>query len=215
MLKILNQTPSIANHFMFEMRHKDIQKDRAKFRNNLKRLGMIMGYEISKTLAYHSQTVTSPLGDVKVDLLREQPVLISILRAGLPLMEGFIEVFDQADMGFIGAYRIEGNEEEIAVNLEYKAAPSLEGRTVILVDPMLATGKSIIESVNHLMANGLPAHIHIAAAVAAPEGIDYISRLLKTEHTIWTCSLDEKLNTNAYIVPGLGDAGDLSFGPKL
>lgn len=213
MLRILNQTNSIANHFLYEMRHVEIQKDRAKFRNNLRRLGLVMAYEISKSLFYKKDKVTTPLAELEVDLLIEQPVIISILRAAIPFTDGFIDTFDRADVGFVGAYRKE--RKEISVNFEYMATPSLEGRTVIIVDPMLATGKSIIESINHLLSHGRPGHIHIAAAVAAPEGIDYISKMLEVEHTIWTGALDEKLNSNSYIVPGLGDAGDLCFGPKL
>ncbi|ELR70954.1 uracil phosphoribosyltransferase [Fulvivirga imtechensis AK7] len=214
MVNILNQTHSIANHFLYEMRHKDIQKDRGKFRNNLKRLGIIMAYEVSKVLDYKKSNVSTPLADLDVELLTDQPVIISILRASMPFMEGFMEVFDQADAGFIGAYRREG-VDEVDVNLEYLASPPLEGRNVIVVDPMLATGKSVIKSLDHLMSHGSPDHIHIVAAVAAPEGIDYISKSLKTQFTIWTGALDEKLNSNAYIIPGLGDAGDLCFGPKL
>lgn len=214
MLKILNQSHSVANHFLYEMRHVEIQKDRAKFRNNLRRLGTILAYEISRTLDYKKETVTTPLSTMDVDLLARQPVIISILRAALPFSDGFVEVFDQADVGFVGAYRKEDGEE-ISVNFEYMATPSLDGRVVIVVDPMLATGKSIMESIDHLLNNGKPSHVHIAAAVAAPEGIDYISRMLKVEHTIWAGALDEKLNSQSYIVPGLGDAGDLCFGPKL
>ncbi|UII33429.1 uracil phosphoribosyltransferase [Fulvivirga ulvae] len=214
MLKVLNQSNSVANHFLYEMRHIETQKDRAKFRNNLRRLGVVMAYEISKALSYTKAVVETPLDTMEVDLLAEQPVLISILRAALPFSDGFTEVFDQADVGFVGAYRMEEGAE-IAVNFEYMASPAVEGRVVIVVDPMLATGKSIIESIDHLLNNGKPGHIHIAAAVAAPEGIDYISKMLKVEHTIWAGALDEKLNNKSYIVPGLGDAGDLCFGPKL
>lgn len=214
MVNIVNQTHSIANHFLYEMRHKDIQKDRSKFRNNLKRLGMIMAYEVSQALAYERRKVSTPLSDAEVSLLSEQPVIISILRAAMPFMDGFLEIFDQADAGFIGAYRRE-DSDEVAINLEYLASPSLEGKTLIVADPMLATGRSVVKALEHLTRNGVPDHIHIAAAVAAPEGIDYISKSLQSKFTIWTGALDEKLNDKAYIVPGLGDAGDLCFGPKL
>lgn len=213
MLKILNQTNSIVNHFLFEMRHKDIQKDRFKFRNNLKRLGYIMGYEISKELSFKDEEVISTLGTANVSLLDKQPVIMPILRAAIPFMDGFIEIFDQADVGFIGASR--EDDEDITVRLSYKVSPSLEGRDLIIVDPMLATGKSIVKSIHALSANGLPRHIHIATAVAAPEGVDYISQAIKNSYTLWTGALDEKLNSKAYIVPGLGDAGDLCYGPKL
>ena len=214
MIKILNDIPSVANHFLYEMRHKDIQKDRAKFRNNLKRLGMVMAYEISKTLAYQSSSVTSSLGATEIALIKESPLIIAVLRAAIPFMDGFAEVFHDADIGFVGAWRKEG-EGNLTVNLDYKASPSLKGRTVIIVDPMLATGQSIVKTINDLSLNGSAEHLHIATAVSAPEGIDYVSRSIKQPFTIWTGALDEKLNEDAYIVPGLGDAGDLSFGPKL
>lgn len=173
-----------------------------------------MAYEVSKSLTYEKRNVTTPLADLEIDVIKSQPVLISIMRASMPFVEGFLEVFDQADVGFIGAYRREG-ADEVAVDLDYMASPSLKDRVAILVDPMLATGKSIIKSLDHLKSNGMPAHVHIVSAVAAPEGIDYISKSLKTDFTIWTGALDKKLNNNSYIVPGLGDAGDLCFGPKL
>ena len=212
MINILDKTNSIANHFLFEMRNKDIQNDRGKFRNNLKRLGIAMAYEISKSLDFDPEEVLTPLGKKQVNLLSENPVVIGILRAALPFYEGFQFLYDQCDGGFIGAYRKESGE--ISVNLDYLAIPSIEGRTVILVDPMLATGKSLMQSIEQIKINGNPKHIHIASVVAAPEGIDYISQSLKSEHTIWVYSLDENLDSNAYIVPGLGDAGDLSFGEK-
>ncbi|MBL3656985.1 uracil phosphoribosyltransferase [Fulvivirga sediminis] len=214
MLNILNHSPSAINHFLYEMRHKDIQKDRAKFRNNLKRLGMIMAYEISREFTYSAKTITTPLAEHEVQLMDDKPVLIGVLRAATPFLDGFIDVFDDSDVGFIGAYRVQEGEE-VGATLEYKATNSLEGKVVILVDPMLATGKSVLTSVNTLIMSGKPSHVHIAAAVAAPEGVNYISENLKVKHTIWTAALDEKLNEKSYIVPGLGDAGDLCFGPKL
>jgi len=198
---------------MYEMRHKDIQNDRGKFRNNLKRLGTYMAFEVSKSLEYKNGKVVTPLGDASVALLDSQPVIIGILRAAIPFFDGFMDVFDQADGGFIGAYREES--DNIAIHLDYLAAPNLEGRTVILTDPMLATGKSLVKTVNKLEERGKPAHIHIAAAIAAPEGIDYVTKNLGGNITIWVYSVDEKLNDQAYIVPGLGDAGDLSFGEKI
>jgi len=212
MINILDKTNSAANHFLFEMRDKDIQIDRGKFRNNLKRLGAIMAYEISKSLEYQPKEVTTPLGRTNVNLVSDQPVIIGILRAALPFHEGFMSIFDQADGGFVGAYREETGE--ISVNLDYLAVPSITNRTVIIVDPMLATGKSLKKTIEKILKKGKPKHIHIASLVAAPEGIDYISQSLKSNHTIWVYSLDSNLDENAYIVPGLGDAGDLSFGEK-
>lgn len=214
MLIILNQYATLANQFLFELRHKSIQQNRERFRMNLERLGELMAYEVSKKLKYEERLVDTPLGTSKIEILSEQPVLITVLRAGLPYFEGFKNFFNQADCGFIGAYRKE-DEREIAINLDYLAAPQLKGRTVILIDPMLATGKSFVKSVNALLKHGTPAHVHVAALVAAPEGVEYIKQHLKLPFTIWTWALDEKLNEHAYIVPGLGDAGDLCYGEKI
>lgn len=211
---ILNHTNSIGNQMLKAVRDKSLQQDRERFRNNVKKLGSIMAYEISKNLKYHEETVQTPLGNSQVKVLDEQPVLITVLRAGQPFFEGFQYFFDQADCGFIGAFRKEG-EEDITITLNYVAAPSLEGRIIILIDPMLATGKSFVKSVEALLAHGTPAHVHIAALVAAPEGIASIKENMKVPHSIWTCALDESLDEQSYIVPGLGDAGDLSYGEKL
>lgn len=213
MLKVLNENASIANHFLYSLRHKDIQKDRAKFRQNLKKLGQVMGYELSKSLTYKTHLVTTPLAETKIELLDEKPVLVVILRAAMPFFEGVLDYFEDSDVAFIGEYREEGSE--INVKLEYVASPTIEGKTVIFIDPMLATGKSLVTAYNQLTLKGLPKEVHFLAAVAAPEGIDYIAAHLKMKHTIWTASLDEKLNKQAYIIPGLGDAGDLCFGEKL
>jgi uracil phosphoribosyltransferase len=214
MLIVLNQSPSGANQFLLELRDQDRQRDRQRFRTNLARLGSLMAYEISKKLDYVEQSVNTPLGTSKVLTLKEQPVLITVLRAGLPYFAGFNDFFNQSDCGFIGAYRKEG-VKEIDINLDYLAVPNLNGRTVILIDPMLATGKSFVKTVNALMKKGKPACIHIAALVAAPEGVENIRQNLTFPLTIWTWALDEKLNAHAYIVPGLGDAGDLCFGEKV
>jgi len=212
MVNILNKTDTAANHFLYEMRHKGIQNDRLKFRNNLKRLGWYMAFEISKSLKYKPQAVETTLGKTEEMLIASNPVLLCILRASLPFFNGFLDVFDQAESGFIGAYREEG--EEININLDYTALPDLDGQTVILADPMLATGKSIVDSIKKIENYGSPKEIHIASAIAAPEGIDYISQNLAINHTIWIFSVDQRLNDLSYIVPGLGDAGDLSFGEK-
>ncbi len=212
MINIFDKTNSAANHFLFEMRDKDIQIDRGKFRNNLKRVGIVMAYEISKSLEYKSENVSTPLGRAKINLVADSPVIIGILRAAVPFHDGFMSFFDQAEGGFVGAYREE--EGELTVNLDYMAIPSIANKTVILVDPMLATGKSLKKTIDKILTKGTPKHIHIASVVAAPEGIDYISQSLKANHSIWVYSLDTNLDENAYIVPGLGDAGDLSFGEK-
>ncbi len=210
----LGDQNSIANQFLAEVRDISIQPDRMRFRKNLERLGEIMAYEISKTLTYQSHSIETPLTRTTAKRLNNLPVLITVLRAGLPYFHGFQNFFDQADAGFIGAYRKEGGEE-IKIQLEYMATPDLKNKEVILIDPMLATGKSFIRSVNELLGHGTPHHLHIASLIASPEGIQYIRENLTIPFTIWTFSLDEKLDTRFYIVPGLGDAGDLSYGDKL
>jgi uracil phosphoribosyltransferase len=214
MIRVLGKENSIANDFLRELRDTQQQTDRARFRNNLTRLGELMAYEISKKLRYQPQTIQTPLAAMQVDLLAQQPVLITVLRAGLPYFLGFQNLFNQADSGFIGAFRKE-DEHALTIQLGYHAAPDLTGKTVLLIDPMLATGKSFIKSIESLQKNGIPAYIHIASLVAAPEGVKFIEDNLKIPNTVWTWALDERLNDQLYIVPGLGDAGDLCFGEKL
>lgn len=211
----LNKENSVANNFLAELRDIHMQKDRLRFRNNLKRLGCLLAYEVSRKLTYQDLTVQTPLAQVKVPVMADQVVIIPILRAALPFYEGFLEVFDQAEAGFIGAWRIHGKDDSVDADLNYQAAPNLAGKTVIVVDPMLATGKSLAKTVNSLLEHGKPEALHLASVIAAPEGIDYLNRTLTVDYELWTCAVDEKLNKNAYIVPGLGDAGDLAFGPKL
>jgi uracil phosphoribosyltransferase len=214
MLVTLSETNSIANHFIAELRDIEFQKDRMRFRKNLERLGEIMAYEISKTLDYQAQNIQTPLGISKTNLLVEHPVIVTILRAGLPFYNGFLNFFDKIDSGFVGAYRVEG-KGEIEISTDYMAAGSLSNKTLMLVDPMLATGKSLVSTMKKLLEFGEPSSIHLVSAIAAPEGINYINENFDRTHTIWTGAVDEKLDENSYIAPGLGDAGDLSFGPKL
>lgn len=214
MLTILNKQPSLANQYLFELRDQSIQQDRERFRKNVERLGELMAYEISRKLMYQSQSIQTPLGISEIQVLKENPVLITVLRAGLPYFNGFQNYFGRADCGFIGAYRKESSSD-LTIKLDYLATPSVEGRTVILIDPMLATGKSVIKSVSALLEHGNPLHIHVAALVASPEGVAYLKEHLKISNEVWTWALDEKLNDQSYIVPGLGDAGDLSYGEKL
>lgn len=211
---ILNQVNSIANGMLKELRDKKIQQDRTRFRQNVEKLGSILAYEISKQLPYVDERIETPLGISAISVLSEQPVLVTVLRAGLPFFQGFQYFFDQADSGFIGAYRKE-NGEDIAINLEYLAAPDLSGKQLIMIDPMLATGKSFVKSIEALVSHGKPAHVHLATLVAAPEGIAFLKEKLQLPYSIYTCALDEKLNAQSYIVPGLGDAGDLCYGEKL
>ena len=210
----LSSTHSIANQFLLELRDKRIQQDRLRFRNNMERLGEIMAYEISKKLSYTPTVVETPLGNKQTSALSSQPLLITVLRAGLTYFQGFSNFFDRADCGFIGAYRKEEGED-IEINLEYLATPNIEGREVILIDPVLATGKSFMRAANALEKNGKASHIHFAAVIASPEGIQFVEDNMKSSYSIWTCAVDEKLDDRFYIVPGLGDAGDLSFGDKM
>lgn len=197
------------------MRDISIQKDRMRFRKNLERLGEILAYEISKSLDFKDQDIATPLAKTQMAIPSNQIVLVSVLRASLPFYQGFLNFFDSAESGFIGAFRNENEGGDIIINLNYHASPSLEGKVVILADPMLATGKSIIRTLETIVSHGTPAMIHIAALFAAPEGIKYIEENLKLPYKFWLGTLDEKLNHLSYIVPGLGDAGDLAFGEKL
>lgn len=213
MLFNIGHSNSIANHFLQALRDPLLQHDRARFRKNVERLGEIMAYEISKQLAYEPAHIQTPLGQVDSHLLKQKPILLTVLRAGLPYFNGFLNYFDESDCGFIGAYRKE--EKEITVQLDYLATPQLEESTLILIDPMLATGKSIVRSLEALNKYGKPSALHIASLVAAPEGITYLERNLEQPYSLWTFAVDKFLNTESYIVPGLGDAGDLCFGEKL
>ena len=210
----LSAEDTLANQFLWELRSQVIQRDRSRFRKNMKRLGNLMAYEISKKLIFKNQTVETPLAKSSINVLETYPVLLTVMRAGLPYFDGFLDFFDQSDCGFMGAYRQE-DSEEIIIHLDYVATPKVNNRAVILIDPMLATGKSIVRSVQALLKHGNPSHLYIAALVAAPEGIRFVTENLKIPHSLWTCAVDESLNHQFYIVPGLGDAGDLSFGAKL
>jgi uracil phosphoribosyltransferase len=212
-LFLLTEHPSVANHFLSELRDASVQKDRMRFRKNLERLGEIMAFEISKMLPYTPVSITTPLGRVTTPLLREHPLLVTILRAGLPFHQGFLNVFDHADSGFVGAWRNE-DVKDLEVNVDYVSAPLVEGRHLIFIDPMLATGQSFLKALSHLLSKGRPAHLFIASVVAAPEGIAFLERNIAVPYTLCTCAVDKELNSSFYIVPGLGDAGDLCYGVK-
>ena len=214
---ILDKTNSVANQFLSELRDIETQKDSMRFRKNLERLGFLLAYEISKELDYKNKTTQTPLGISEIPLIQEQPILLTILRAGLPFYNGFLEVFDKAGSGFIGAYRKPNKDSKdgFDIFLGYSALPSIEGKEIILIDPMLASGASIVKSIKELLKLGTPKKIHLAITLCAPEGIEYLKTNTNTNVKLWTCALDEKLNEHAYIIPGLGDAGDLSFGSKL
>jgi uracil phosphoribosyltransferase len=211
----LTQQLSIAQGILAQLRDPDIQLDRLRFRHNLQRLGQLLAYELSKSLTYVSFPLQTGLGQAKVADLEQQPVLVSVMRAGLPFYQGFSDMFEQADSGFIGAYRQEltpsGTQD---IFLGYSATPDIVGRDVILIDPMLATGSSLVKVWRLLQQQGEVRSLHIAAAIAAPEGIQFIQQQLGAEVNIWVGAVDDHLNADDYIVPGLGDAGDLSFGPK-
>jgi uracil phosphoribosyltransferase len=213
---VLDQKNSVANHFLAQLRDMDIQSDRMRFRRNLERLGEIMAYEISKTMRFKPMEVLTPLGSKSTHLMVEQPVLITVLRAALPFYQGFSNFFDNADCGFIGAYRREepGNNRQIEVDYLYQAAPILEGREVIIIDPMLATGKSFAKTAKNLFSKEKPSKLHLCSVIAAPEGIEYLNKEIEIPFEMWVGSIDERLNNQSFIIPGLGDAGDLSFGEK-
>jgi uracil phosphoribosyltransferase len=210
---ILNQEPSVANHFIAELRDVKVQRDSMRFRRNLERLGEILAYKISTSLSYRTEAVETPLALTAELVLEDFPVLATVLRAGLPFHQGFMNYFDQATSAFVAAYRVEATSE-ISVHVDYLAAPSLEGKVLLLVDPMLATGKSLALTYKAMLRFGTPREVHLAAAIASPEGVAHIQATLPQAH-IWLGALDERLNEQFYIVPGLGDAGDLAFGAKI
>jgi uracil phosphoribosyltransferase len=211
-LHILSETPSLANHFISELRDVTVQTDSLRFRRNLERLGEVMAYKISETLTYAPQTIQTPLAQTSQTLLEEFPVLATVLRAGLPFHQGFMNYFDHSTCAFVGAYRVEGGRQ-LAVHLDYMATPDLENKILILVDPMLATGKSLVLTYRDMIKFGVPKRIIIAAIIASPEGVAHLQEEIP-EAELWLGAMDERLNEQAYIVPGLGDAGDLAFGAK-
>lgn len=212
----LNSGRSIANRFIAELRDEEVQKDPMRFRRNLERLGEVMAYELSKTLPYTEQEVTSPLGLAVEQLPEEQPVLTTILRAGLPLHQGLLNYFDRADSGFVSAYRKHRTGEEgFDIHVEYMSSPSIDDRVLVISDPMLATGRSMVLVYKALLRLGRPKAIHIVSVIASAEGIEYVRTHLPAGTRIWVGAVDEEMTAQAYIVPGLGDAGDLAYGTKL
>ncbi|MGM0581476.1 MAG: uracil phosphoribosyltransferase [Bacteroidota bacterium] len=211
---ILDKENSIANHFLAELREIDIQKDRYRFRRNLERVAELLAYEISKSLYFQNKEIQTPLEKTSVALMHDFPVIVSVLRAGLPFHQGFLNIFDHSDSGFIGAYRKHSDENNFTIEMGYEALPPLEGRTLILADPMLATGQSLVRALEHIKKVGNPERIIIAAAIGTPEGVQYINDNLNGNYDIYLGALDRELNEKAYILPGLGDAGDLSYGQK-
>lgn len=216
MVHNLSQHNSIFNHYLAELRDVNIQKDSMRFRRNLERMGEIFAYEISKLMQYAPEKTTTPLGEAESHLLIAQPVVATILRAGLPLHMGILNVFDRAENGFISAYRKHHKDNTFEIALEYVACPDLTGKTLILCDPMLATGSSMVLTYKALLSRGLPAHTHLVSAIASKQGVDFVkTHMPNINYTLWCGAIDEELTAQAYIVPGLGDAGDLAFGNKI
>lgn len=214
MLHLLSDTPSIANQYIAQMRDINIQGDRMRFRRNMERLGECIGYELSKALNYVAYAVETPLGQASMELPAEELVLANILRAGLPLHQGLLSVFDDAGNAFVSAYRKHHKDGTFEIEVEYLSCPDLDNKVLIVCDPMLATGASMVLATQALLAHGKPSAIHFVVAIGARLGLEYLQRKFPEAH-IWMGALDEELTAKSYIVPGLGDAGDLSFGAKL
>ncbi|MCO5239870.1 MAG: uracil phosphoribosyltransferase [Chitinophagaceae bacterium] len=205
---------SLMNTWVSELRHTEIQTDRMRFRKNLERIGEVMAYEISKTMEWEEKEIPTPLGISVCKVMKEQPVLATILRAGLPFHHGILNFFDKADNAFVSAYRKHHRDGSFEISVEYVSCPDLENRILIISDPMLATGASLVKTLQFLKAEGRPKEIHIASAIACTVGIEYVRRE-DPDAKIWCGAIDEELTAKGYIVPGLGDAGDLSFGSKI
>ena len=211
----ISNNSSVASNFLAEIRDVTVQADRLRFRKNLSRLGEILAYEMSKSFDFTNKDIETPLKNMSVAVIEDQPVLISILRAGMPFFEGVQQFFDHADAGFIGAFRAKDFSSSNKIDLSYVAVPELTGKTVVIVDPMLATGQSMADTIIKLSEQyGKPKKICLLAVIAAPEGIAYLEKTITQPIELWCGAIDENLNDKAYIVPGLGDAGDLSYGLK-
>lgn len=214
MTTILSENFSLVNSWINELRNVEMQQDRMKFRRNLERIGEIAAFEISKHLEQKEIEITTPLDKIKVREIAVQPVITTILRAGVPLFQGVLNYFDKADCGFVAAYRKHDANDYFSIKQDYLTCPNIEGRPLIVADPMLATGASLIEALKDLLTNGKPSQIHIVAAIASKIGVETVQKAYPEAH-IWVGALDENLTPKGYITPGLGDAGDLSYGEKL
>jgi len=215
-MEIINfdASPSLVSQYMSELRDVNVQKDMLRFRHNLERIGTVMAYEISKTLKYRVDKVTTPLGTADCHVLDEQLVLGTIFRAGVPFHKGFLDYFDHAQNAFVSAYRKYKEKENFDVFIEYIASPCLDGKTLVLADPMLATGASMELSYRALLTKGTPAKVHVASVIASKAAIDYVKKTFPDTTTVWVGAVDDTINEHSYIVPGLGDAGDLAYGIK-
>ncbi len=219
-MKVINfaEQQTVVNKYMSELRDVRIQKDRARFRRNLERIGEAMAFEISKTLDYSAKDIRTPLGTASTLLYDDSIVLGTIFRAGLPFHQGFLNIFEEADNAFVSAYRFYKDKEchEVGIHIEYLASPDLNGKTLIIADPMLATGGSMELGLKAFETKGIPAKVHLCSTIASRKGVDYLTEAFKdTDYTLWCGAIDPELNDHMYIVPGLGDAGDLAYGEKL
>jgi uracil phosphoribosyltransferase len=215
-IKVLGNSHSIIDQYLAELRDHSIQKDSLRFRENLQRLGELFGYEISKTLPYEVKEVITPLGVAHVPMLAQQPVLATILRAGLPMHHGLLRIFDKAENTFISAYRKYTESGGFDIEFEYMASPSLDNKVVILSDPMLASGMSMEICYHALLTNGKPSHIHLVSIISSQQGVDYLTdKINDPDVTLWIGAIDPEMTPKSYIVPGLGDAGDLAYGAKI
>ena len=215
MIRELGKSNSVFNQFLSEVRDEKIQQDRFRFRRNMERMGEIFAYEISKEMPYREKEVITPLGTAHMQVLEKQPLLATILRAGIPLHQGLLNFFDLADNAFISAYRKYDADEDFVIRLEYVSSPSPKNRILVISDPMLATGGSLVAAIKGLLEKGKPAEIHVVSVLASHEGIEFLKKSFsKHKLKIWTGSIDDELTAKAYIVPGLGDAGDLAYGKK-
>ena len=216
-MEIINfaEHPSLVSQYMMELRNVDIQNDMLRFRRNLERIGEIMAYEISRRLSYKNVEIKTPLDTASCHVLAVKPVLATILRAGVPFHQGFLNYFDHAENAFVSAYRKYSDEVNFEVYTEYLASPSIEGKTLVLVDPMLATGSSMELSYRALLTKGEPEHIHVASVIASRQAVEHVKNSFPEDKTtLWVGAIDDELNSHSYIVPGLGDAGDLAYGVK-
>lgn len=211
---VLSEQFSLVNSWINELRNVEVQQDRMRFRRNMERIGEIAAFEISKTLEYKDMEIQTPLDKISVKEIAVQPVITTILRAGVPLFEGLLNYFDKADCGFVAAYRKHDSNDYFSIKQDYLTCPNIEGRPLIVGDPMLATGASLIEAIKDLLTNGKPSSLHIVAAIASRQGVETLQEAYP-DAKIWVGAIDEELTSKGYITPGLGDAGDLSYGEKL
>ncbi|MDE5579411.1 MAG: uracil phosphoribosyltransferase [Alistipes sp.] len=216
-LHILSQQDTVLNKFIAQIRDKQVQADSMRFRRNMERIGEITAYELSKELGYSPEVVETPLGEALVRTIDDRIVIATILRAGLPFHQGFLNYFDDAQNAFVSAYRKSTKDGKFTVKVEYISCGDLEGKTLLLVDPMLATGSSLVLAYNALCERGgTPAHTHVAAVIASEQGVDYVMKNMPRQNTtLWVAAVDEELTSRSYIVPGIGDAGDLAYGEKI